>query len=576
MKFNKRIIGSILTIGIVGAIGVAATTAYFSDSETSVGNTFVAGDIDLQIDNESYAIDWNIPGYQDPIGAFVASTHTSWELTDLTIEKFFDFVDLKPGDYGEDTISVHVGSNDAWLCAAAKITADHDNTYVDPELEDDNTVNEADPQNTDGELDEEVNFAFWVDDGDNVYEVGENVFLQGPLSGLGEAGQIALADTSGQAVLQSNPVAGGEIFYIGKYWCFGDMESTNVPQDNATNNGPLGVRGTGFTCDGASVDNAAQTDVVVGDLEFYAEQSRNNESFLCSQWNPTFEGQRPLVGAALSSYEGPPDVCDQILSSSESIQTAINSASAGDTICLEDGTYNNDTYPLRVNKDGLTIAGLNPPTSTAELPGGVVLDNDGTSLTGVFISGQTSLFGETWGVYINTGVDGAEISYNVITGVDTSPSRGIINATGTTTNAYIAHNEISHWTTGIFMNPSSGMVMEYNTLFDNVVGSGNDGPSGNSIMYSVIRDNSAEGVGVSDSTVGNAGSLSVNFNNIFGNPSDDQMNNYDLDADDNGFTVDAENNWWGDNSPGDNINGAPADSAPIDFDPWESSAFPEN
>ena len=89
---SRRIITSLLTILVAAVVVVGATTAFFSDTETSVGNTFAAGDIDLQIDNTSYAIDWNIPGFQNPTGAFVASTHTSWTMRDLTVEKFFDFV----------------------------------------------------------------------------------------------------------------------------------------------------------------------------------------------------------------------------------------------------------------------------------------------------------------------------------------------------------------------------------------------------------------------------------------------------------------------------------------------------
>jgi hypothetical protein len=42
-------------------------------------------------------------------------------------------------------------------------------------------------------------------------------------------------------------------------------------------------RGTGFDCDGSQVNNAAQTDSVVGDLQFYAVQSRHNSEFSCSQ-----------------------------------------------------------------------------------------------------------------------------------------------------------------------------------------------------------------------------------------------------------------------------------------------------
>lgn len=43
----KRILLSVLTISLVGAVTIGATGAYFSDTETSTGNTFTAGTIDL-------------------------------------------------------------------------------------------------------------------------------------------------------------------------------------------------------------------------------------------------------------------------------------------------------------------------------------------------------------------------------------------------------------------------------------------------------------------------------------------------------------------------------------------------
>ena len=107
----------------VGVVVVGATGAFFSDTETSKGNTFTAGAIDLTIDNESYAIDFTIPGFSGtPDGSLVASPNTSWSLNDLTGQVFFNFVDLKPGDVGEDTISIHVNNNDAWMCMATQIT----------------------------------------------------------------------------------------------------------------------------------------------------------------------------------------------------------------------------------------------------------------------------------------------------------------------------------------------------------------------------------------------------------------------------------------------------------------------
>ena len=41
-------------IAVVAIIAVGATGAFFSDTETSTGNTFAAGAIDLGVDNTSY------------------------------------------------------------------------------------------------------------------------------------------------------------------------------------------------------------------------------------------------------------------------------------------------------------------------------------------------------------------------------------------------------------------------------------------------------------------------------------------------------------------------------------------
>jgi predicted ribosomally synthesized peptide with SipW-like signal peptide len=46
----KRILLSLLVMGIAGASAMSATSAYFTDTETSTGNTFVAGTTDLTID----------------------------------------------------------------------------------------------------------------------------------------------------------------------------------------------------------------------------------------------------------------------------------------------------------------------------------------------------------------------------------------------------------------------------------------------------------------------------------------------------------------------------------------------
>lgn len=278
----KKLIMSAGTLVFAGALVVSATGAFFSDVETSTGNTFAAGDIDLQIDNTSYIL-------SSSTGQLIAWPATSWALTDLTVEKFFDFIDLKPGDFGEDTISVHVGSNDAWLCAAAAVTADEDNNITEPEDEmslpnnDDNdgTLN-------DGDLDTEVNFAFWADDGDNSLETGETIFLAGPVSALGGTGKIALADSTG-GPLGPGPIPGGSVEYVGKAWCYGTLTPAPVAQNGNGSSTPI-VLGSGFTCDGAPVSNLSQTDSLEADLQFYAVQSRNNMQFTCAA------GYIPTIG----------------------------------------------------------------------------------------------------------------------------------------------------------------------------------------------------------------------------------------------------------------------------------------
>ncbi len=264
---------SLGAIVVVGAIAASATGAFFSDTETSTGNTFAAGDIDLKIDNESYVTDVN--------GTLVASPNNSWSISDLTNQLFFSFADVKPGDVGEDTISVHAGSNDAYACMAADITATPENTLVDPEVD----ALDAGPANGDnGELQNFLNFSFWNDDGDNVYESDETIIQS--LSGSANTIFNGAWSQIGTTTIPGNSTA-----YVAKAWCFGTLTPNPVAQDNGSDEGrsPLSD-GTGFTCDGSGNNNIAQTDGVVMDVSFYAVQARNNSDFSCSSL-PPFVGE---------------------------------------------------------------------------------------------------------------------------------------------------------------------------------------------------------------------------------------------------------------------------------------------
>jgi len=264
---KKILLSSVMTLSVV-ALAIGGTGAFFSDTELSSGNTFAAGAIDLKIDNHSY--------YNGQL-----NLGTTWELKDLTIEKFFDFPDLKPGDVGEDTISLHVDNNNAYLCANVKLTSNDDNGLTEPEA----IVDPSDgPGN--GELASNINFVWWADDGDNVLETGENVISQGPIGALGLNGSttVALADSNTNIWTgQGGPVPGGETLYIGKAWCFGNIGQAPFSQDGLGTTSPRTPANSngGITCDGSQLNNMTQTDSLTADVTFTAVQSRNNSGYLC-------------------------------------------------------------------------------------------------------------------------------------------------------------------------------------------------------------------------------------------------------------------------------------------------------
>lgn len=276
---NVRVLASLGMIVFVAAVLVSSTGAFFSDTETSTGNTFTAGELDLTIDNSSYGFDWNDPTNENPTGVWGPNTANSWTLRDLdTCGEgedetclFFSFADLKPGDYGEDTISLHV-QNNAYACMRFDLGNTPDNGINNPEEE----AGDVSDGDAGGELQNYLSFMFWNDDGDNVLEEGEDVIEE--LSGL--PGTIFSGDWLPIAEGGDLPLQAGTTTYIGKGWCFGAIAAAPIAQDGVNTNPPTAER-TGFTCDGSGDHNVAQTDGIVVDVEFMAVQSRNNDDFQC-------------------------------------------------------------------------------------------------------------------------------------------------------------------------------------------------------------------------------------------------------------------------------------------------------
>jgi len=344
----KKILLSIATLGVLGAAVVGGTTAIFSDAEVSTGNTFTAGAIDLTIDNESYYNGVLNDGEGGTTWLQPANLDDGQGPGENGAYFFFDFRDLKPGDWGEDTISLHVNNNDSWLCADVTLRSDADNGSTEPELNDEESYT-AD----DGELAEAVDFIWWADDGDNVLEKDEEPLPSGPLGYLDvdETATVALADASGNIWEESGPLLGDSVRYIGKAWCFGELTLTPFDQDGlgkegtdsnpSTPNGPT-VRGAGFDCDGSQEDNSTQTDSMTADISFRAEQSRHNGDFLCT---PPEQEERGTLTVIKDVVDGNAQIEDfDLFVSGEPVVSGVGEAFPANTLLTVTETDDSGLY----------------------------------------------------------------------------------------------------------------------------------------------------------------------------------------------------------------------------------------
>lgn len=564
----KRLLVSAGTLVFIGAVVASATGAFFSDTETSTGNTFAAGDIDLRIDNTSYVTSTST-------GLLVASPANTWAISNLTNQLFFSFEDVKPGDIGEDTISIHAGSNDAYACMAVDITATPENTLVDPEVD----AGDAGPAaGNNGELQNYLEFAWWADDGDNVFEVGETLGWSGPAGTEFDGEWQRIVDSTGGFF--PAPLEGGTTSYIAKAWCFGELNQTPVVAGDGT---PI-VRGTGFSCNGAGENNIAQTDGIVVDVSFQAVQTRNNGQFLCSSLSP-FNGTStppvdgPFVGAALGDYDAPAGTeCNvnvdsalpEAAGTSPTITAGIAQAVAGQTVCVDDGTYAEN---VDVNKD-ITLASLDGAATTI-INGRVAILATGVTVTGFDIGGADVPAEGNNGVYVAGGSNGLNLSYNIIDGTGEAGTLpiGVHFAAGATTGATVNNNVIQDWAnSGAYVNPTAGPItFTFNDFFTNNVGIGSDGMSSASILNNEFSGNIAEAIGMSDvggAVTGNE----IHTNNFIPAGAGNNVNAYETPS---GFAftlVDAIDNYFAGEVETDRTNNIVL----VDTEPAEAAAYAQN
>lgn len=103
---KKKMLFSLMTIALVGALVSGGIYAYFSDIETSTGNTFTAGTLDLEVDTEN-----------------------PWASTPITVTCFAPGADSTSVDIG----AKNVGNLDGDLFMRLTAVTDTGNVITEPE-----------------------------------------------------------------------------------------------------------------------------------------------------------------------------------------------------------------------------------------------------------------------------------------------------------------------------------------------------------------------------------------------------------------------------------------------------------
>jgi len=231
------------TLIVAGVLAVAGGAAYARGIEPGI--TFATQGIDLKIDS----IAW----YN---GAKVKSA--TWKLKELVpgSDKFWNFNDVKPGDYGCNVISMHVKKADAHLCLDFKNLKQSENGVNEPESHEDGTPG---PDLADG-----TEFFGWIDDGDGEYEPPQEKAIFGTstqaASHVFGSTTYAIADSRSQSCKMDSAR------YVGMCWCAGDLKV--LPNGD-------------FTCDATALGNEAQTDSFTVDVSIRAEPEKDKKNFKC-------------------------------------------------------------------------------------------------------------------------------------------------------------------------------------------------------------------------------------------------------------------------------------------------------
>ena len=193
MRNTKGILMSILMIGVVAMAAGVGTLAYFSDTETSTGNTFTAGTLNLTVDDQD--------------GANIVK---------------FTVSDIKPGDSDVGTWKlVNAGSLDGYIDLENISVTDEEN--VNPESE----TNTTEP----GDLGANMDVVLFWDDGagggtagNGVQDGNETTIYSGKLKDIASSYD------------ENYPLANGATTYVSMNWSVASTVGNDIQGDKSTLN----------------------------------------------------------------------------------------------------------------------------------------------------------------------------------------------------------------------------------------------------------------------------------------------------------------------------------------------------
>lgn len=285
--------------------------------------------------------------------------------------------------------------------------------------------------------------------------------------------------------------------------------------------------------------------------------------------------ERVVVGAKLKEYKPPkrPNCDINVPTQYATIQGAIDSASNGDTICVGRGTYNEDVSinkSVQLSGHGARKTIINGQDPNAQ--GSVSITADNVTLEGFYINGVSANSTHV-AVAINGSDSGPVFEANVRYNRIVAGSGGIALRTIRVQNSTIENN-ILEGTNSPYVAAEGGLdgagslnINFINNTFIGTVSPNERADTGITldagVPDSLIQRNAFNTTGTMITLIAPNGTSIINENNFNSDTTIKVSNGWPT-------TVNAENNWWGDTAPSDNIQGD------VDFTPFATSPFAEN